>query len=115
MSRLHAVKRPHDTSPAATPASQNTVNKSLTSNRTRRLVENDEYAGFARRVLRAYSRRVALGDIENLTLMVVLSDELDDDIRHAVNGLRQVGYSWAEIGSRLGVTRQAAQQRWGQP
>jgi hypothetical protein len=24
------------------------------------------------------------------------------------------GYSWAEIGSRLGVTRQAAQQRWGQ-
>jgi hypothetical protein len=25
------------------------------------------------------------------------------------------GYSWAEIGSRLGITRQAAQQRWGRP
>ena len=46
--------------------------------------------------------------------MVVLADELDDDIRHAVTGLRQIGYSWAEMSSRLGVTRQAAQQRWGQ-
>jgi hypothetical protein len=23
------------------------------------------------------------------------------------------GYSWAEIGARLGISRQAAQQRWG--
>jgi hypothetical protein len=29
-----------------------------------------------------------------------------------VKGLRAYGYSWAEIGSRLGITRQAAQQRW---
>jgi hypothetical protein len=27
--------------------------------------------------------------------------------------LRACGYSWAEIGSRLDITRQAAQQRWG--
>ena len=33
----------------------------------------------------------------------------------AVKGLRDFGYSWAEIGSRLGITRQAAQQRWGHP
>jgi hypothetical protein len=25
---------------------------------------------------------------------------------------RSYGYSWAEIGSRLGITRQAAHQRW---
>jgi len=31
----------------------------------------------------------------------------------AVKGLREHGYSWAEIGYRLGITRQAAQQRWG--
>jgi hypothetical protein len=31
----------------------------------------------------------------------------------AVKGLRGYGYSWAEIGARLGITRQAAQQRWG--
>ena len=77
------------------------------------MLENDEYAAFARRVLRAYARRIALGDIEALTLMVILADDLDDDIRQAVKGLRGFGYSWAEIGSRLGITRQAAQQRWG--
>ena len=75
--------------------------------------ENDEYAAFARRVLRAYARRVADGDVEALTLMTDLADEIDTAISQAVTGLRAFGYSWAEIGSRLGITRQAAQQRWG--
>ena len=75
--------------------------------------ENDEYAAFARRVLRAYARRVALGDIEALTLMTDLASEIDTAISQAVQGLRESGYSWAEIGSRLGITRQAAWQRWG--
>ncbi len=30
-----------------------------------------------------------------------------------MTGLRGFGYSWAEIATRLGITRQAAQQRWG--
>ena len=76
-------------------------------------MENDEYAAFARRVLRAYARRIADGDVEALTLMLGLSAEIDDAIAQAVTGLRGSGYSWAEIGSRLGITRQAAQQRWG--
>ena len=67
----------------------------------------------ARRVLRAYARRVATGDVEALTLMTDLADEIDSAISQAVKGLRGFGYSWAEIGSRLGITRQAAQQRWG--
>ena len=41
--------------------------------------------------------------------------EIDTAIGQAVTGLRATGYSWAEIGLRLGVTRQAAQQRWGIP
>ena len=41
------------------------------------------------------------------------SAEIDDAIAKAVTGLRGSGYSWAEIGSRLGIARQAAQQRWG--
>ena len=45
--------------------------------------------------------------------MLGLSAEIDTAISQAVTGLRQFGYSWAEIGSRLGITRQAAQQRWG--
>jgi hypothetical protein len=85
----------------------------LTPKRARRVVENDDYAAFTRRVLRAYARRVADGDVEALTLMTDLADEIDTAISQAVQGLRGFGYSWAEIGSRLGVTRQAAQQRWG--
>ena len=84
----------------------------MTPKRVARVRENDEYAAFAR-VLRAYARRVALGDIEALTLMVILADDLDDDTRQAIDGPRASGYSWAETGSRLGITRQAAQQRWG--
>ena len=45
--------------------------------------------------------------------MVILADDLDDDTRQAIDGPRASGYSWAETGSRLGITRQAAQQRWG--
>ncbi len=81
--------------------------------RRRDVVENDEYAAFTRRIIRAYARRVASGDVEALTDMVTLSSVLDDAIGQAVTGLRGHGYSWADIAARLGITRQAAQQRWG--
>ncbi len=90
------------------------VNSSLTPKRPRRVVENDEYAAFLRRVIRAYSRRVAVGDIEALTDMASIADEIDTAMRDAITGLRsRHGYSWADIAARLGVTRQAAQQRFG--
>ena len=90
------------------------VNKSLTAKPRRRVTENDEYAAFTRRVIRAYTRRVTAGDIDALADMARLADELDIAISHAVTGLRaRHGYSWAEIAARLGITRQAAQQRWG--
>ena len=81
--------------------------------RRRDVVENDEYAAFARRIIRAYAKRVATGDVEALANMVALSSVLDDAIGDAVIGLRAYGYSWAEIADRLGISRQAAQQRWG--
>ena len=95
--------------------STNTVNTRLTPNRARPAVENDSYAAFTRRILAAYARRIADGDIESLTHMTGLADDIDTAIRNAITGLRQLGYSWADIGTRLGVTRQAAQQRWGGP
>ena len=91
------------------------VNKRLTSKRRRRHVENDEYAAFLRRAIRAYSRRVAAGDIDAMTDMAAMSQELDAAIRQAITGLRRSGYSWADIAARLGITRQGAQQRWGDP
>ncbi|TDC82507.1 hypothetical protein E1193_11715 [Micromonospora sp. KC606] len=94
-----------------------TVKKSLTPavprQCRREVVENDEFAAFARRIIRAHGRRVATGDVEALRDLTALSADLDRAISEAVIGLRAFGYSWAEIGSRLGISRQAAQQRWG--
>ena len=96
------------------PGTRSGVKQSLTAKRRRRVTENDEYAAFARRVIRAYTRRVTQGDIDALADMARLADELDIAISHAVTGLRaRHGYSWADIAARLGITRQAAQQRWG--
>ena len=92
-----------------------TVNRPLTPKRRRRVVENDEYATFLKRVIRAYSRRVGSGDIDAIAPMVRLSADLDRATTEAITGLRAIGYSWADIGLRLGITRQAAQQRWGTP
>jgi hypothetical protein len=77
------------------------------------VVENDAYAAFARRIIASYARRVGAGDVEALPDMLALSAALDDAIGQAVHGLRGFGYSWAEIGARLGLTRQAVHQRWG--
>jgi hypothetical protein len=89
------------------------VKKPLTPKRRYRVVENDEYAAFLRRVIRAYSRRVASGDIEAITTLAALAGHLEDATRQAITGLRALGYSWADIAMRLGITRQGAQQRWG--
>ena len=113
MTRLHALNGHDSPSPRASVPGPDTVKTRLTPQRARRLVENDDYAAFARRILRAYARRVADGDVEALALMLGLAEEIDTAIAEAVKGLRGCGYSWAEIGSRLGITRQAAHQRWG--
>jgi len=93
--------------------SKNTVRSGLTPYRRRDIVENPEYAAFVRRVLRAYSRRVAAGDIEALRGLVTLAGDVETAIRTAVIGLREHHYSWAEIAARLGITRQTAHERWG--
>lgn len=81
--------------------------------RPKRVVETAEYAGFARRAVAALGRRVATGDVEAIVEMVKVSEALDNAMAEAIVGLRDAGYSWAEIGARLGISRQAVQQRWG--
>lgn len=88
------------------------VNATLTTGRTPRVVENSDFTAFSRRILRAAGRRIAAGDVDALPELAALSAELDAAITTAVTGLRAAGYSWGEIASRLGVTRQAAHQRW---
>lgn len=90
------------------------VNPGLTAKRrSRPVVENDTYAAFSRRVIAAHARRIATGDIEALPDLTALYDDLDQAVHDAVLGLRACGYSWTEIATRLGITRQAAHQRWG--
>ena len=81
--------------------------------RRREDVENDTYLVFVARVITAAGKRVATGDVEALPDLARLSADLDAALITAVTGLREFGYSWEQIASRLGVTRQAAQQRWG--
>ncbi|WP_338025539.1 hypothetical protein, partial [Actinoplanes awajinensis] len=97
---------------------KNTVKPGLTPRprkRAQRHVETAQFDAFARRILRAYARRVAAGDVEALASMVTLATEVDAMLRLAVAGLRAkpYSYSWDEIAGRLGVSRQAAQQRYG--
>lgn len=92
--------------------SRSRVNAALTSGRTPRVVENSEFTAFSRRILRAVGRRIAAGDVDALPDLAALSADLDAAIGDVVLGLRAVGYSWGEIAARLGVTRQAAHQRW---
>jgi hypothetical protein len=98
------------TTPAHSPRG---IKATLTSKRRHRpAVENDDYAAFSRRVIRAAARRVAAGDVEELAHLFRLERELQCAIHTAVNGLRAQGYSWADIALRIGITRQAAHQRW---
>jgi hypothetical protein len=90
----------------------NTAKPTVRRKRAKRVVENADYASFARRILRAYARRVADGDIEALRQLVLLPSDVDAITRTAVRGLREFGYSWTEIADRLGVSRQAAQMRY---
>lgn len=77
-------------------------------------VENTDYGAFLKRAVRALGRRVAAGDVEDLAELVALRQELDEATAEAVRGLRAEpsAASWQAIADVLGITRQAAMQRW---
>lgn len=45
----------------------------------------------------------------------VAAEESSRMLRRSINGARAAGHSWEEVGGVLGVSRQAAQQRFGTP
>lgn len=82
--------------------------------RPKREVENDEYFSFARRILAAAGTRVADGDTVDLAGLVAIRRDMEAVEIAAVAKMRERhGYSWAEIGRDLGMTKQAAQQKYG--
>jgi hypothetical protein len=110
---MQRLRGPVTTMTGPRPEPRSSVKPELTPKRPAKAIENDEYAAFLRRAIRAFGRRIAAGDIDALADAAFLSAQLDTAIKEAIIGLRNRGYSWADIGRQLGVTRQAAQQRWG--
>jgi|SRR5215472_9499101 len=88
-----------------------TVNERLTPKRP---IETGEYAAMVQRITTALGRRVGAGDLEGLIHLVQLQQHLAQVTLMAVADLGRLhGYSWAQIGGVAGITKQAAQQRWG--
>ena len=93
---------------------QSGVKGALTVARPTKYRDTTDFASMMRRMIRAHGRRVADGDIEDLAELIGLADELDNVIRDTIHHMRhRQEFSWAAIASATGVTRQAAQQRWG--
>lgn len=74
--------------------------------------ESPELGDAAFRMMRGLARRAGDGDMEGLEQLARLEHELREQTAAAVAGMRLRGYSWAYIGNVLGVTRQAAQERF---
>ena len=71
------------------------------------------------RMFRALARRAGGGEVEALEQLAGLQDSLQMQLGAAVAGYRMFRpvhgaepYSWTDVGRILGITRQAAQQRF---
>jgi hypothetical protein len=118
---------PHaDAQLSAAPTGDSTVREQLTAKRSRacpacgarpkrpkRQIETDEYATSVERQILRWADRIATGEIDELGRLVDLDHLVEEARQRAVDGLREFGYSWAEIGRRAGMTKQSAHERWG--
>lgn len=85
--------------------------KSTLAGRADRLTTT-AYLSMLRRMVRAAGRRVAAADVEDLADLFEVDQVLREAQAAAVTGLRARGYTWQDIGTASGTTRQAALMRW---
>jgi hypothetical protein len=83
------------------------------------MMERDELRRWERNLQRLVNK-AGDGDAEQFAAIVALLDRaVNAGLKDAAEKLRQpttngsAGYSWGDLGGALGVTRQAAQQRFG--
>jgi biotin operon repressor len=72
-----------------------------------------ELAARNARIVAANGGRAAEGNLDALTSLADMISHTEDAIGLAVDGLRARGYSDTEIGTALGITRQAVGQHFG--
>jgi len=87
--------------------------------RRSREVEPPQLAAAARRMVKAVGQRAAV-DMDALGLLAQLRDVVDAQLVDSIAAARRGDglafgstHSWADIGRALGMSRQAAQQRFG--
>lgn len=78
--------------------------------RAKRVRETPEVAKGVARMVMALGRRIE--DPADLAEFAALRAAIDLAEREAVARQRALGFSWSEIGTGLGTTRQNAQQRF---
>lgn len=100
---------------------ENRDNVALSPNRTGREVlamgrretyEAPEMGAMLKRFARAMVRRAAEGDLEAVSVLAEVHVAFGDAIADGARAAHERGYSWTEIGRELGITRQAARQRF---
>lgn len=82
--------------------------------RARRERDALEMIEFARRALRAAARHAGDGDEFELAEFASVCEEAEELKRTVIARQRSYGRSWAYIGGALGITRQSAQERYGE-
>lgn len=86
--------------------------KSTTKAETGR-VETMDYAAMMIRMMRAWERRLADADEPDLAELAAFPQLVALTQDRVVAAWRERGRSWSEIARPFGISRQAAQQRWG--
>jgi hypothetical protein len=86
--------------------------------RPKRYRTTAQYLSSLRSMIRAAGPRVGAADPEDLAALLALHRAIEDAAVVAVRGKDdgwglKDSFSWQSIGDALGITRQAALQRWG--
>lgn len=74
--------------------------------------EAPDMAAFVTRVAKAMVRRAGEGDLEALSAVTAMSTAVDQAMTDAARAAHAAGYSWTQIAAELGISRQAARQRF---
>lgn len=74
-----------------------------------------EYIQMVTRMIRAAGKRGANADAYMLKLIREMHEAVDQAELIAVDGLREQGFSWDELGADQGINRQATLRRYNRP